>query len=385
MKHFLCLALILLACQSLWAQKSSQDRLKDIRTQYAQAKKGLDDNYFGDDDQAPRLLDNMLTLDARRVLPMVGPTRRTLTCYSYQYPSPYSPSDMDVSFPLVFATISQAENIPETVVGPTSIEMLFDQQTGNLAFYFQQSVVADPEYPARVEELRYYFNPDGSLCKATLAYKEDGKRVGDEQTLDHSVQPYRVAYQVKRLFDQLMNPELTYRPEDYEVQSCDLNFFEAKGQVKSIRLDDYEFLEFSEDGELLRVDGYDAFRVMGPTRVCADADCTTFTDVQAFTRDANGRISRQAMLEYIAEYTTDAGGRILRATNYGEGGQGLLIYHYDDKGLLTRQEEYAVDEEGHRYDPTIYTYTYLSFDSHGNWTSRRNSEGLVTNRTIVYY
>ena len=101
--------------------------------------------------------------------------------------------------------------------------------------------------------------------------------------------------------------------------------------------------------------------------------------------------------------TYDENGRMTTWCNWercAEGCDGCTTYLYDDQGRLVKEQhrhrysngdkEYVYNEEGYVSDysdtfayteHTHYEYTY---DSHGNWLTRRNGNTLVK-RKITYY
>lgn len=96
-----------------------------------------------------------------------------------------------------------------------------------------------------------------------------------------------------------------------------------------------------------------------------------------------------------AEYERDSDGRIV-------GLQNTIHFHYDSQGLLLSETytrahyvtEYSLNEYGYRIRWSEYhedelvesgTYSYISFDSHGNWTECKDSKGKVTKRSFVYW
>lgn len=95
------------------------------------------------------------------------------------------------------------------------------------------------------------------------------------------------------------------------------------------------------------------------------------------------------------EYERDTDGRIV-------GLQNTISFDYDSMGLLLSETyrransvtEYSLNEYGYRIKWSEYheeelvesgTYSYISFDSHGNWTECKDSKGKVTKRSFVYW
>jgi len=159
----------------------------------------------------------------------------------------------------------------------------------------------------------------------------------------------------------------------------DIDMFCLKGNVDSICISmndaglewQTEF-KFDNDGFLIGIDG-DEF------------DCE---------RDSSGRIVLVILEDYAEddenELTTietrleyDDAGRVVKATAKTADEQWSQDYHYDNRGLLT---SLSYDTAG---ENEVRTYTYVAFDSHGNWTERIENlssmeQTIKQTRHIVY-
>lgn len=380
------LALIATTLASSAQNKTEQERIKEVRQMYANAKEGMKEGHDESED-SPSLLENTLRIERNRVVGIVGPTKKIITCYSYQHPNMYS--DTEMLFPLTFVTISEVDNILESLTEPTYHELLFDTNTGNLVFYFSKSHIMYEGDTEMIEEMRCYYNEDATVCNATVNVKQtDGSRVTDYEAQEYDAEkPIFIANDIKRLYNGLMNENYTYNQLHTTDMTVDLTFFELKGNVRSVSYDnEKENLVFDRNGVLVLEDGMDPFRVVGPSRKCLDDDCSQMEEMSVRLRDSRGNISQLMLLEYYEEYVTDASGRVLSSTSNSDDTTLGSTMHYDAQGRLVKVENYNLDEEGNKTsdEPTV-TYTYLETDECGNWTKRRDNEGNIQQRTITYY
>lgn len=105
----------------------------------------------------------------------------------------------------------------------------------------------------------------------------------------------------------------------------------------------------------------------------------------SLTYDATGRIVAQK-LEYegnavgdgerSTEYTYDNAGRLVRTHTLLWETDVETVYTYGAQGRLASCRETAYDYDGNT--ERVYTYEYVKFDEHGNWTERK-----VTVKTTV--
>ena len=163
----------------------------------------------------------------------------------------------------------------------------------------------------------------------------------------------------------------------------DLAYFELRGKVKSFteRNDDNSiFYSFTEKGKWNTYNGRSIQNAL--------------SDVE---RDAQKRIIKYTEGEYDCidseEITYDSKtGWVSKIKHYGEG-EDITTFTYDEKGYLIKKvcegESWEMGaEEGEKFKDTT-TYTYESFDEHGNWTARsaKSSDGRSWKETrrIQYY
>lgn len=163
----------------------------------------------------------------------------------------------------------------------------------------------------------------------------------------------------------------------------DLAYFELRGKVKSFkeRNDDNSIsYSFTEKGKWNTYNGRSIQNAL--------------SDVE---RDAQKRIIKYTEGEYDCidseEITYDSKtGWVSKIKHYGEG-EDITTFTYDEKGYLVKKvcegESWEMGaEEGEKFKDTT-TYTYESFDEHGNWTARsaKSSDGRSWKETrrIKYY
>lgn len=149
----------------------------------------------------------------------------------------------------------------------------------------------------------------------------------------------------------------------------DLVFCELQGPVKTC-----DYYEFDRSGRLVSVDGIDPFTLESPTR---EFDTVTFdfTDVCKWIRNDKGQISTIECYEGIQEFTW-SDGRVKESIAYFEAQKTLTVNEYDAQGRIVKQTLYngMEDEDVESKDDSMFfatiEYTYLEFDSHGNWIRR---------------
>lgn len=163
----------------------------------------------------------------------------------------------------------------------------------------------------------------------------------------------------------------------------DLAYFELRGKVKSFteRNDDNSIsYSFTEKGKWNTYNGRSIQNAL--------------SDVE---RDAQKRIIKYTEGEFdcvdTEEITYDSKtGWVSKIKHNGEG-EDITTFTYDEKGYLIKKvcegESWEMGaEEGEKFKDTT-TYTYESFDEHGNWTARsaKSSDGRSWKETrrIKYY
>ena len=163
----------------------------------------------------------------------------------------------------------------------------------------------------------------------------------------------------------------------------DLAYFEMRGKVKSFteRTDDVaNTYTFTEKGKLNTFRGENVRHA--------------FSDV---VRDSQKRLTKFTLGEYdcidTEEITYDSKtGWVSKIKHNGEG-EDITTFTYDEKGYLIKKvcegESWEMGaEEGEKFKQTT-TYTYETFDKHGNWTARSVKDGDGTSwretRIIYYY
>lgn len=144
---------------------------------------------------------------------------------------------------------------------------------------------------------------------------------------------------------------------------------EAVGNVKSITTSIggmSETIEFTADGRMVKEAMSDrVYDANGYITSCT-AEMQGVKGKLTITYGANHRVTKQQL--------SIMGGTVTQ------------IFTYDSKGQVSK-EDMTMAGGGMSQSMTT-TYTYQSFDSHGNWTSRTASMGGQTmnqTRTIVYY
>lgn len=175
------------------------------------------------------------------------------------------------------------------------------------------------------------------------------------------------------------------------TSSPDLTYWELKGPVKTC-----DYVEFDRQGKIVRVEDYDPFALEAPYR---DYDTTTgmFEEYCQWTRDDQGQIASILSVESLEELTW-VDGRVSESLGYYEGQLWLTKNEYDAEGNLVKQSLYNGDEDAEsEEDLTLMTtteYTYLEFDSRGNWIRRKvkSTDAVIEyvneeeeTRTIEYY
>ncbi len=154
----------------------------------------------------------------------------------------------------------------------------------------------------------------------------------------------------------------------------DLAYYELHGPVYVLK-EEYHTVTFSEDGQIISLDGYDPFTAkMGGTPEHAKI---------IFARDSEGRIAEQTGWEFYETYTWN-GMRLSTSKWDAEGMWGKDYYTYNDEGHLVSIKSVEGEVDCEETTTTTYRITYISFDEYGNWTARK-ANGNVEKRTITYY
>lgn len=145
--------------------------------------------------------------------------------------------------------------------------------------------------------------------------------------------------------------------------SYDWAFFELKGKVKAVKItidDKYtETHEFSRSGVLLNEDAYGE----------SEWDYNPY----GYTRDDYGRIDGTGNCHSA---WTWKGKTVVKMEYSHQGSEVTYYYLYNQSGKRTGWK----DEKGR-----VHKYTYMSHDSHGNWTYRLDDQNGSERRKIVYY
>ena len=158
------------------------------------------------------------------------------------------------------------------------------------------------------------------------------------------------------------------------LETPDLQYMEAKGPVKSITYSEPTMrYEYSRTGQLVLIDGYDPFT--GGHQVDMER--------MSLTRNQNGEINNCTHYESSEDYEWK-NGRLTVVDGAGEGYEWRITYEYDDKGLLRAKKGKQGFVDGGEQETVNTQYTYLDFDSYGNWT-RRKVNGDVEKRVIKYF
>lgn len=175
-----------------------------------------------------------------------------------------------------------------------------------------------------------------------------------------------------------------------DIAYTDLEFFELRGPVKSLKIGDYvesdnfTIYEFTGDGKLYTVDGDKTmFTRNEAERVCIDEESGDFAELPIFKRDKDGNICTIEYVESATEYTWK-NGRVESYKWFCEGTEGKVTYTYDANGdIKTSCESY---EDGDS-DESCVEYKITKRDSHGNWIEREVicDDSFVEMRAIEYY
>ena len=153
----------------------------------------------------------------------------------------------------------------------------------------------------------------------------------------------------------------------------DLEYNELHGPVMTVTYSDpVQRFDYSRDGRLLLVDGYDPFT---ETQVEMERMC--------LKRNKNGEICSYIMYESSEDYEWKDG-RIAVIDGGGEGYEWHVTMEYDEKGLLRAKKGKQQYEDGSEQETINNQFMYLDFDDYGNWT-RRKVDGAIQKRTIKYY
>lgn len=164
----------------------------------------------------------------------------------------------------------------------------------------------------------------------------------------------------------------------------DLAFFELKGPVHELNDSTNEIkCIFDKDGTLLTIDDRNPFTEEHLREF--DEDSRIMIEHPRYNRDSLGQISQLAMYDGEINFVWDEG-HIVSATGEEASMEWTSTYEYDDDGRLVKHAMniWAAGknpEEGESYSDE---YSYETFDSYGNWITRRNGDDLES-RSITYY
>lgn len=184
--------------------------------------------------------------------------------------------------------------------------------------------------------------------------------------------------------------------------SFDLAFFELQGHVKSCN--DvvapngkyFECVEYDRSGRIIAVDGYNPFEIEEPWSELNE-ETSTMEDYCKWSRNDQGQIS---FFDCDWSFTTFTWteGLLTSAVGSHEDLMYRYEFEYDGKGHLMKQTVYSGTDEEMEADAMflerVSEYTYLEFDSHGNWTRRMEKytnyeidyeDQEEATRSIVYY
>ena len=169
----------------------------------------------------------------------------------------------------------------------------------------------------------------------------------------------------------------------------DLTYWELQGPVK--RCDE---VKFDRQGTMVGIDEYDPFAIDQAYRESAGED--DFVEYAKWERDEEGYIASITGMEGMSEYTWNDG-RVVSAAGFEEGTVWKNDFEYDAEGRLVKLIEYIGGFEDEEDELPLWStteYSYLEFDSHGNWIRRavkvtladmENTEDYEETRTIEYY
>lgn len=152
------------------------------------------------------------------------------------------------------------------------------------------------------------------------------------------------------------------------ARANDLDMFCLKGPVDSLcvimndaGLEWQNEFVFDEKGNLIEVDGEEFICERG-----ADGRMQSIVLEEAVEDDEDTFTTIEMKLTY-----DPATGRVEKVTSSSADETWTQLYRYDAKGLLKeRSYDYSGEDE-------VWTYTYLKFDGHGNWTERLEKLGSM--------
>lgn len=159
-------------------------------------------------------------------------------------------------------------------------------------------------------------------------------------------------------------PLLAERPGSSEIIQGDLGRYDLQGPVKSFKItsDDMEYT-FDANGQVLACNG----------------DPIVGTMYEKINRNEQGLATEATVIgnsRYI--FTYDANGRLTKMVyRVGNRDEQIDVYYYDNRGVLYKVNSMTLfDGRG----PVTSTEKYygFQFDSHGNWTKRRDAERIIT-------
>ena len=171
--------------------------------------------------------------------------------------------------------------------------------------------------------------------------------------------------------------------------SPDLTYWDLQGPVKHCNN-----IEFDRQGTMVSLGDYDPFAIDQAYRDL-DGD-EGYVEFAKWERDEEGRVASITGVEGMSELTW-SDGRVVSAAGFEEGTVWRNDYEYDAEGRLVKLSEYIggfEDEEDELPLWSITEYSYLDFDSHGNWIRRavkviladmENTEDYEETRSIEYY
>lgn len=169
----------------------------------------------------------------------------------------------------------------------------------------------------------------------------------------------------------------------------DLTYWDLQGPVKHC-----DKVEFDRQGTMVNIGGYDPFAIEQAYRDM-DGD-EGFVEYAKWERDEEGRVTSITGVEGMSELTW-SDGRVVSAAGFEEGTVWRNDYEYDAEGHLVKLNEYIGGFEDEEDELPLWStteYSYLEFDSHGNWIRRlvkvtladlENTEDYEETRTIDYY
>ena len=169
----------------------------------------------------------------------------------------------------------------------------------------------------------------------------------------------------------------------------DLAYWDLQGQVKHCN-----DTEFDRQGTMVSLGDYDPFAIEQAYRDL-DGD-EGFVEFAKWERDEEGHIVSITGMDGMSEYTWNEG-RVISAAGFEEGTVWKSDYEYDTEGRLVKLIEYIGGFEDEEDELPLWStteYSYLEFDSHGNWIRRavkvtladmENTEDYEETRAIEYY